>query len=117
MIKFLNLKDSKGVPIYGAPLLDANFHVNLPANTPVGLDVADGADACMISSTGHIIVSPFSDIALPVNPTFEPTSGALNRSIIQLSNLFNQQPFIEPDTLYFIAPVQTIIFVEFFSIT
>lgn len=117
MIKFINLKDSKGSPIYGQPLLDSIFCANVAANTLAQVSVPQGADACMISATGNYIVSPTSSFTLPTDGVFQQTSGDLNKSTIHLGNLFNQSPFIVPDTLYFLCPDQTLIYVSFFSIT
>jgi hypothetical protein len=120
MIKFINLKDSTNSPINGQPLFDEIFHVNLPADMLVSLDVATlapGADACMISSTGNFIVSSAMDIVLPTAAVFERTKAYLNPSLINIGNVYEQLNFITPQILYFRAPAQTLIYVAFFSVT
>lgn len=119
MIKFVNLKDSKGSPLFGSPFFDTNFEINLASDTVASLDLSlvPGADACMISSTGNLIVSPDAVVSLPVSTSFTRTDSTLNRSIVYLKNIYNQANFIVPTTLYFVAPDNCYVFVSFFSVT
>lgn len=116
MIKFINLKDSLNSALYGCSFLTPSYSATLTADTKSSLLMPEGAEGCLISATGDYFVGYDISLALPASSAFTELKGCQNRSIIQLKNLYNMEPFVEPTTLYFIARASIDITVEFFLV-
>jgi len=116
MIRFFNLKDAHDSPLFGAPFFDNVVTFLAEANSEVQVNIPDGAEGCIISAPNDFYVGYSPGIIVPTTSVPTQISGAFNRSILQLKNIYNQPNFIEPSILYFVCPQNTYITIEFFLI-